>query len=143
MNTVDKNPAGMASEKDSLSPGLRDANLSGFLHELRGLAHDHIELAMLETRLSINALLKMAIFSIATALILVSAWLALIGSAALGLIWSGLEPALAMLIVAASNLILALLGWMYVKRLDHWLGWPATLRAISPAPSANETRGTE
>lgn len=143
MNTVDKIPGEVASETASLSPGLRDANLSGFLQELRGLAHDHLELAMLETRLSINALLKMAIFSIAIALVLVSTWLALIGSIALGLISLGLEPMLAMLIVAAANLLLALLGWMYVKRLDHWLGWPATLRAISPGPSANGTRGAE
>jgi hypothetical protein len=55
-----------------------------------------------------------AIVAIVTAIVLVIAWLALVGSAALGLIGLGLAPAFAMLWLAAANLLLAFVGWRIV-----------------------------
>jgi len=105
-------------------------------HELRALALDHIELATLETRLSVRTLLQMAVIAIITAIVLVSAWLALVGSAALGLIAIGLSPAIAMLLLAAANLLLALAGWLRIRYVSQWLGWPATQRALKSASGA-------
>ncbi|MCC5858556.1 MAG: phage holin family protein [Ectothiorhodospiraceae bacterium] len=130
-----------ASETASPSPGQLSQNVNHLLDELRELAHDHLELATLETRLSINTLLRMAIIAIVTALVLVSAWLALVGSAALGLISIGLAPALAVLLLAAANLVLALTGWLWIRHMSHWLGWPATQRAIKPAAMAQTKHG--
>ena len=141
MSYEDKDERVMASETTSSSSGSPDGDMSRLASEIRGLAHDHIELAALETRLAVSAVLRMAIIAIVTALVLVSAWLALVGSAALGLIGIGLSPALAMLCVAAVNLLLALIGWLRIKRLSHWLGWPATQRAIKAAPAAGGNRG--
>lgn len=104
--------------------------------ELRALAHDHIELATLETRLAFLSALKMAIVAIVSAIALVGVWLALMGAAALALISLGLAPVLAMLLVAAANLLLAFVGWLYVRKKSRSLGWPATQRAIKPPPAA-------
>lgn len=138
----DEYPREMASEKASSSPGLLGENMSRMVRELRELVHDHLELATLETRLSVNTLLRMAVISIVTALVLVSAWLALVGAAALGLISIGLAPGLAMLLLAAANLLLALAGWLWIRHNSHRLGWPATQRAIKSAPVTEENRGT-
>lgn len=75
-----------------------------------------------------------AIICIFTALVLVSAWLALVGSAALGLVSIGVAPVFAMLLLAAANLLIACVGWLLMRRLSHWLGWAATQHAIKPAP---------
>lgn len=141
MSFEDKNPRVMASDTTSPSSGLLDKNMTRLVHEFRELAHDHLELATLEVRLSVNALLRMAVISIVTALVLVSAWLALVGSAALGLIGIGLPPVFAMLLLTAANLLLALVGWLRIRHMSHWLGWPATQRAIKPAPVTGEKRG--
>lgn len=109
-------------------------------HELRALARGHLELAALETRLSVITALRMAIVAIVTAIVLVSAWLALIGSAALGLIGLGLAPAFAMLLLAGANLLLAFVGWLSIRHKSRSLGWPASQRAIKP-PSVAESKG--
>lgn len=129
----------MASEAASPSSKPQAGDLYQLTHELRALAHDHIELAALETRLALLNALKMGIVAVITAIVLVSAWLALVGAAALGLIGFGLAPAVAMLVVAAANLLLAFAGWTYVKQKGRSLGWPATQRAIKPR-SAAETK---
>lgn len=131
----------MASDSTSSSSEFLDGNMGRLVSELRELAHDHIELAALETRLAVSAVVRMAIIAVVTALVLASAWLALVGSAALALIGIGLSPALAMVCVAAVNLLLAFIGWLRIRQLSHWLGWPATQRAIRPAPVADTTHG--
>lgn len=109
-------------------------------HELRQLVHDHIELATLEARLSVNTLLRMAVVSIITGLVLVSGWLALLGSAAFGLMSVGVTPAIALLFVAIANCLLAIIGRYRIRKMSHWLGWPATQRAINPG-AANDEKG--
>jgi hypothetical protein len=125
----------MASDTASPSPGLLDESLR-VAHALRDLAHDYLDLAALETRLSVNTALTMAIIAIVTAVVLASAWMALVGSAALGLIGTGLAPPFAMLLLAGANLLLAFVGWLAIRRKSRSLGWPATQRAIKPRPLA-------
>lgn len=141
MRSEDNDSHTMASDTAAASPGLLDGNMDRLVHELRELAHDYIELVTLETRFSVTTLLRMAVISVFTALVLVSAWLALVGSAALGLVGIGLSPMLAMLLLAAANILLALVGWLRIKRMSHWLGWPATQRAIKSDAVAEEKRG--
>ena len=126
----------MAIDTASPSPERLATDMIRLAHELRALAHDHLELAALETRLSVITALRMAIVAAATAIVLVSAWLALVGSAALGLIGLGLAPAFAILLLAAANLLLAFVGWLFIRHMSRSLGWPATQRAIEPPPAA-------
>ncbi len=108
----------------------------GLVHEIREQAHDHLQLAVLETRLSINSLLAMAIIAIVIAILLISVWLALVGAAVMALIAVGLSPAVALLAMGACNLAGALLGWLLIRRLSNSLGWPATLRALRSESSS-------
>jgi hypothetical protein len=105
-------------------------------HELRGLVHDQLQLAALETRLLLRNVLTMVVIAIFSAIVLVSAWLALIGAAIFGLISIGIAPIGAMLLAAAANLLLALACWMLIRCRSNRLGWPATLRTLAPGPSS-------
>lgn len=137
----DSGPQGMASDTTSPSPGALHADMTRLVSEFRELAHDHLELATLETRLSVITVVRMAIIAIVTALVLVSAWLALVGAAVLGLISIGVAPALAMLVLAAANLLVGFVGWLRIRRLSNWLGWPATRRAIKQDPVVAKAQG--
>ncbi len=139
MTSKGNGPSVMANDAAPPSPEPQGGNIYQLTHELRALVHDHIELATLETRLAFLTALKMAIAAAITAIVLVSAWLSLLGAAALGLIGLGLVPAVAMLLVAAANVLLAFGGWFYVKQKSRALGWPVTQQAIKPQAAA-ETR---
>lgn len=115
----------------SSSPGLTDEVIR-LSNEMRELVHDQLELVTLETRQCINSLLSMAVIAIVAAVLLVSTWLALVGAGIMGLINLGLAPSLGMLLMAAANLVLALLGWMMIRQKSSNLGWPATLRMLKP-----------
>ena len=132
---VQDSPPGMTTDPPASSPGLTD-DVIRLSNELRELAHDQLELAILETRLCVNSVLTMAIIAIVTAVLLVSTWLALVGAAILGLVSIGLAPTIAMLVLAAANLVLTLLGWLMLRRKSGSLGWPATLRTLKPRPTA-------
>lgn len=141
--SVEANKQSRVTAREATSPGPvgLGENMGQLVHEFRELAHDLIELGTLEARHSVNTLLRMGVISIITAVALVSTWLALLGSAGLGLVSIGLSPAIAMLMIAAANLLLALIGWLKVRHLSHWLGWPATQRAIKPADTSERRQG--
>lgn len=136
MSFQDDNPPVAAHDGSAPSPDLGEyaANLA---NELRGLVHDHIELVTLETRLCIHNLLKMAVIAVVGALVLAGAWFALIGAAVFVLISIGIAPALAMVLLAASNVLLALGGWVLFKRISARLGWPASQRTLKPEPTCH------
>ncbi len=137
MTTPQSSPTPVtAPDTTTPSPGVVE-DMIRITHELRELAHDHLELAILETRLSVNYALTMTVIAIVAAVLLVSTWLALIGAAALGLISAGLTPAVAMLLLAAGNLLLALVAWGLIRRRSGKLGWPATLRSLKPRASSD------
>lgn len=124
-------PPVMTAAPPPSSPGLTE-EVVRLSNEVRELVHDQIELATLETRLVVNNVLSMAVIAIVAAVLLVSTWLALVGAGLLGLVKIGLEPTVAMLLMAAANFVLALLGWMMLRRRSANLGWPATMRMLKP-----------
>jgi hypothetical protein len=128
-------PPVMTTAPPASSPGLTD-DVIRLSNELRELVHDQLELVVLETRLCVNSVLTMAIIAIVTAVLLVSTWLALVGAAILGLVSIGLAPTVAMLVLAAANFLLTLLGWLMLRRRSRSLGWPATLRTLKPRATA-------
>ena len=60
-------------------------------HDLRGLAHDHLQLAALETQRAGKSLINMVVYGVAAAILLVSAWLGLMAAGVLWLIAGGLD----------------------------------------------------
>ncbi len=140
MSLPDDRPQTTPNVAAQASFGVLKRDMSRLVAEVRDAAHDYLELVTLETRLTVTMLVRIAIVGVFTALLLVSAWLALLLSAVLGLITVGVSPVLAALLVAGSNLLFALAGWFWIKRLSQWLGWGATQRAIKSAPGGEPQR---
>lgn len=128
------NPPVAASDASAPPPDFGE-HAASFAREVRGLVHDHLELATLESRLIIHRVLRMAILAIFSALVLAGAWFALAGAAVFVLISLGVTPAMAMALVAVANVLLALGGWLLIKRTNTRLGWPATQRTLKPQPA--------
>lgn len=129
MSFQNDNPPVAARDASAPPPDLGEYAAS-LAREVRGLVHDHLELATLESRLLIRRIVMMAVLAIFSALVLVSAWLALAGAAVFMLIALGVPPAMAMVLVAAANVLLALGAWLLLRRTSSRLGYPATQRAL-------------
>lgn len=134
MSYEDDNPPVAASDTAAPPPGIGE-HATSIAREVRGLVHDHLELATLESRLVIRRVLTMLITAVFSALVLVSAWLALSGAAVFILINFGVAPAMAMALLAAANALLALGGWLLIRHSNARLGFPATQRTLKPGPA--------
>lgn len=124
-------PPVVASDVPAPPPDLGEAAAT-FAREVRGLVHDHLELATLETRLCIRNLIRMAVIALFSALVLAGAWFALVGAVFFVLVNLGIAPAMAMASVAVGNVLIALGGWLLLRRTSARLGWPATQRTLKP-----------
>jgi hypothetical protein len=100
--------------------------------ELRGIVHDHLQLAGLELRLAGRSLMAMIAASVFMGSLLLLAWIALMGSAGLGLEALGLPPAMVMLVLAGLTLALAWLLRAYIYRKSTALEFPGSLRSLKP-----------
>ncbi len=113
----------------SLEAGLI-GNATALWDDLRDLAHDHIELAVLETQRAGESLVSIVIFGIVTAVLIVTAWMGLVAAFALWLIDRGLAASAAVLIAVLLNLAAAA-GLVFAIRLkSQYLTFPSTVRAL-------------
>jgi hypothetical protein len=135
MSFQDDNPPVVASDASAPPPDL-GKQAAVFARELRGLVHDHLELATLESRLFIRRILGMAMIAVFSGLVLASAWLAITGAAVFLLINFGIAPAMAMALLAAANVLVALGAWLLLRNIGGRLGWPATQRTLKPVPTS-------
>jgi hypothetical protein len=129
------------------SPPPSDAGLleetKSLWHELRGLAHNHFALAALEAKLAGKSLVTMIAAGVVAAVLLVSAWLGLIGAVVLWLIGIGVAASIAILLAVTANLAAALFLYAVIRRQSRSLQFPATLRslrAVSAKPRSTESR---
>ena len=126
-------PAVVGGVAPAVSSLLDDVKL--LWHELRGLVHDQLTLAALETRSAGNSLVTMIAAGVMVAALLVSAWLGLMGAAVLWLISIGVLASIAMLLAVVANLVLALVLYDVIRRQSRHLQFPATLRSLRPVPT--------
>ena len=134
-NALDRNGEPAAHGGTPLSePGLLD-EVKLLWHELRVMAHDQLTLAALEARLAGKSLVNMIAAGIMVALLLISAWLGLMGAAVMWLIGIGLMASVAMLFAVAANLVFAAILYQLIRRQSRRLQFPATLRSLRPLPS--------
>lgn len=110
-------------------PGLL-GNSQALWHDLRGLAHDHLQLAALEMQRAGKSLVNMVIYAVAAAILLVSAWLVLVAAGVLWFIDSGLNGGLALLFAAVLNIAAAFLLFALIRRCSRYLRFPATVRSL-------------
>jgi hypothetical protein len=134
MSFQDDSPPVAASDASAPPPDLGE-HAASLAREFRGLVHDHLELATLETRLCFHNALRMAVIAVFSALVLAGAWFALSGAAAFVLIEMGLAPALAMALLAAANLLVGFAGWLLLRHTSAQLGWPGMQRTLKPIPA--------
>ncbi len=118
--------------------GLLD-DAQSLLNELRGLAHDHLHLAALEIKRAGDSLVTMIAAGIIVAVLLVSAWIGLLGAAILWLIGLGLKPIFAVLIAVGVNLVLASVLYVVIRHHSDYLRFPETIRSLRPQSSAANT----
>lgn len=117
-------------------------DLSALHRELRALVHDQLQLAGLELRLAAHSVMTMISAAVCIGALLVVAWLGLMGAAGLGLMEMGLDPALALLVLAAVTLVLAGLLRVLIRRRSRDLGLPASLRALRPRAAGDRNGET-
>ena len=111
-------------------------------HQLLGLAHDHLQLAVLETRLAGQSLVAMVAAGVMVALLVVSAWIGLLAAVVVSLVSTGLSVSAAILLGAGANLLVALLLCAFIRRMSRHLLWTASLRSLRFAGTArNSARG--
>ena len=119
----------------------QEANL--LWQALRGLAHDHLELAALETQRAGESLVAMVVAGMFVAGLLLSAWLGVLGAAILALTSLGvIGTGSALLLAVALNLVIALILWRLIARLSHDLRFPANARSLGPASSERQEAET-
>jgi uncharacterized membrane protein YqjE len=111
--------------------------------ELRGLAHDRLELAALETQRAGESLVAMVVAGMLVAGLLLTAWLGVLGAAVLALTsLEVMEMGSALLLTVPVNLVVALILWRAIRRLSHDLRFPANARSLDPASSECPERET-
>jgi hypothetical protein len=118
--------------------GLLD-DAESLLNELRGLAHDHLNLAALEVKRAGNGLVTMIAAGIIVAVLLVSAWIGLLAAGILWLTELGLKPMFAVLLAVGVNFVLALILYVIIRRQSDYLRFPETIRSLRPKPSPANT----
>lgn len=102
--------------------------------ELQGLAHDHLQLAALETQRAGESLVTMIAAGMIVAGLLLSAWLGLVGVAVLMLTRNEvMDRDSALLLAVAVNLLAALILCGVIRRRSHHLRFPANTRSLQPA----------
>ena len=98
--------------------------------EYRATVHAWLDLVVLETRLAAKTVVQMVAFAMGMAVLIVGAYLSLIGAGVMALIHQGLSPTLAMLIATAINLVAAAVVFFLLRKKARSIGWPATSRAL-------------
>jgi hypothetical protein len=133
---------GVGSRAASSDPGRRAAvpqEAKLLWQELRGLAHDRLELAALETQRAGESLVAMVVAGMLVAGLVLSAWLGVLGAAILALTSLGvMATGSALLLAVALNLAIALVLWRHIGRLSHDLRFPANGRSLEPASSQRQ-----
>jgi uncharacterized membrane protein YqjE len=124
----------------STSPGTPEhrpgvlQDVRSLARELRGLFHDQVGLAALETRQAGESLVWMITLGVVVGGLLLSAWLGLLAAVVLTLLERGVmtSPGAALLLAVGAHLLLAvILGWAIRRQRPH-LQFPATVRSLAP-----------
>lgn len=96
----------------------------------RDVAGHTFEIAALESRLAGIALVTMIGLGLGVVVLVLSAWGLLLAAAVRGLMQAGFEPAIAILLVAAANLLVAGALIVITLRLARRLKFSATRRVL-------------
>lgn len=119
------------------APGLSESALA-LWDDLRGLAHEQLQLAALEARRAGESLVSMVAFAIVAGVLAASAWVGTTGALVLWLIESGVAASAALLLAAVLNVLGAFGFAVAIRRKSHYLRFPATVRSLGRDGEAAE-----
>jgi uncharacterized membrane protein YqjE len=100
------------------------------VRELQSIACDHLQLAALETRQAGMSFVAMVIYGIFAAVLVATAWVALLGGLALWANFHGLPWPTALLAIVVLNLVLAFGFVVAIRRRSSDLLFHASLRQL-------------
>lgn len=124
-----------AAAAEAANDGVLDS-AQAIWREFSALAKDHLELALLETQRAGKSAVNMLVYSIAAALLLVTAWLGLLAAIVVGLAAAGLHPGWGILGVVVLNLAGAFALYLMIRRNSENLRFPATVRSLKSNAAA-------
>lgn len=96
-----------------------------------GIAKDIFKLFSLEVKLARKSLVAMLILSVAGILLLLSCWLSLLGAGAAWLISLHISIPVSFLLIAALNLLIAIITLGYIARLGRRLTFKETRQQLT------------
>lgn len=127
--SVDSDAAG--TPDTAPAPGLIE-NIAELWAELRGSAHDQLQIAALEAQRALLSLVWIAVYGTVLGMLVAATWLAAAGAIVLWLIDSGLGASAALVVGATLNLLGAFGFVLLIRRKSQALRFPATLRNLDP-----------
>lgn len=116
-------------EASAREPGLL-AQVALLWAELRGLAHDHVQLLALELREARARFALMLGLALAAAALLSTAWLGLAAAAVVWMVQLGVSPVGALLAAVAANVAAGTGCVLLLRRTGRVLPFAATLRSM-------------
>lgn len=133
------------SDYDAASSSKESGNEPGLLEEarllereLRGVVYEHLSLAALETRQAGESLVRIIAMGLITACLLLTAWLALVGTVVIVLVQHSLTTTgSALMLVFAIHCLLAMLFVASIRARSRDLLLPATISRLEPANNAD------
>lgn len=131
---VSPRPEATAAAEAACDGGLTD-DVRRIWQEMLELAHDHLQLAALETRLAGQSLVAMVAAGVMVALLFVSAWIGILAAVVAAMVSNGLPVSAAILVGVGANLLLALLLCAFIRGRSRYLLWAASLRSLRAASS--------
>lgn len=123
-------PAGYARLEQTLNHDRADATPGNLTQALLTFISDALTLLVLEGRLAIISLIVMLAVGVFAAVLLVSVWLFLLATIAVGLVAVGWPWAVVLLFMAGINLVLVLICALVIRRLSGNVLFSATRRSL-------------
>jgi hypothetical protein len=111
--------------------------IAGVFTSARQVLSNYVELITLEARRAGLALTWMVTLGAIAAMLVVTAWMGFMVAFALWLISQGMSPAVAIVLVASVNLLVAVVVGFACFMLSRNLLFPATRRQLKPRSSDN------
>ena len=108
------------------------AAVRSLISEASSLAHDHLHLAVLEAQRAGRDLVRAVIAGILAAVLAVTAWLALVAAGVAWWVDSGASWALALVVAAIINVVVAVGLVLWIRKLGQQLMFAVTLRWLRP-----------
>lgn len=111
----------------------------GLERELRAIVHEYARLAALETRRAGESVVKITAMGSLVAVLVCTAWLSVAGWAGIVLVENNvLNPGSALLLIAAANVLMALIVVAAIRRESRHLLMSATVDFLKPADRGKE-----